>query len=90
MGIATGENASAALCLTFWNDNVATWADFSDSPLWVAHYTSKPAPNVPTGFPDFSFWQYSETGDMSGIVGNKVDQDRFKGSMEELRILAGY
>lgn len=56
----------------------------TDHLLWVAHYTSQPAPAVPPGWDDWTFWQYSENGNASGIAGN-VDLDRFKGALEDLQ-----
>jgi lysozyme len=55
--------------------------------IWVAQYTSAPAPIVPTGWPDWILWQYSQTGRVSGIKG-AVDLDRFNGTLDELRALA--
>lgn len=72
----------------FWDTKVGGCKDFSDCPLWVAHYTSEPAPNKPKGFDDFTFWQYSQQGNIAGIAGH-VDMNRFSGSMEELKKLAG-
>jgi len=59
----------------------------TDYLLWVAHYTGKPAPDVPAGWQDWTFWQFSETGTVPGIAGS-VDLDRFNGTLEQLRALA--
>jgi lysozyme len=72
---------------SFWNTALGGSAAFSDYPLWVAHYTSNPSPNVPKGFSDYLFWQYSESGSVPGISGN-VDMDWFKGSSSDLAQLA--
>jgi len=56
--------------------------------LWIAHYTPAPEPNVPTGWANWAFWQYSDSGQVSGIVG-RVDLDRFNGSVAELTAFAG-
>ena len=69
----------------FWNDNVGTDA-FVDHPLWIAHYTNG-CPNLPTVWPDWHFWQYTDSGSVSGIAGN-VDRNRFNGSLEQLHDLA--
>jgi lysozyme len=72
----------------FWNSKLGGCADFSKCPLWVAHYTPKPAPNLPNGFADFTFWQHSEKGAINGITGS-VDLNRFKGNADDLKKLAG-
>jgi len=71
----------------FWNASLGGTSAFSDYSLWVAHYTSSPAPNVPKGFADYLFWQYSESGSVAGVNGN-VDLDWFKGSAADLTQLA--
>ena len=54
-------------------------------PLWVAQYTSAPAPSsIPSQvWKDWTFWQYTETGKVDGIDVN-VDRERFNGTAEEL------
>ena len=71
----------------FWNAALGGTSAFSEYPLWVAHYTSNPSPNVPKGFSDYTFWQYSESGSVPGIAGN-VDMDWFNGSSADLAHLA--
>ena len=60
----------------FWKTVFASAPDFNALPLWVAHYTTKPAPAYPPGW-DWSFWQYSEKGTVPGING-PVDLNRFR------------
>jgi len=72
----------------FWNTALGGTSAFAGYPLWVAHYTSHAAPNIPSGFSDYLFWQYSDSGSVSGIKGN-VDMDWFKGSAADLNQLAG-
>lgn len=43
--------------------------------LWIAHYITKDKPRIKR---DWGFWQYSESGNVNGIVG-KVDFDLFAG-----------
>ena len=74
---------------SFWNANLNGTAQFAEHPLWVAHYTSKPQPNIPMGFSRYTIWQFSEQGVVKGIKGN-VDLDRFNGSLDQLRTLAGF
>jgi lysozyme len=73
---------------SFWNANLHGTDTFDQHPLWVAHYTSKPQPNIPRGFSSHAIWQFSEEGSVSGI-GGKVDLNRFNGTTADLRKLAG-
>jgi lysozyme len=52
--------------------------------LWLAQYTTG-EPSWPSGtYPQWSLWQYSESGTIPGISGSKVDLNRFNGSDDEL------
>jgi nucleoid-associated protein YgaU len=62
--------------------------DFSEYPLWIAHYTEKPRPRLPKGWKRWTLWQYTDQGRVSGI-GGRCDLDRFRGSLAELRAFAG-
>jgi|HubBroStandDraft_1064217.scaffolds.fasta_scaffold25997_3 lysozyme len=73
---------------SFWNTSLGGTAAFAGYPLWVAEYTSNPSPNVPAGFSNYVFWQYSQSGSVPGITGN-VDMDWFQGSPADLNQLAG-
>lgn len=61
-------------------------AGFGDYPLWVAEYTSAPAPKVPSGWTTWTFWQYSQSGTVAGVSG-AVDMDRFNGTQAEFDAL---
>src|SRR5712691_13448078 len=54
--------------------------------LWVAHYTTKPAPALPSAWSKWTFWQSSAVGTVDGISG-PVDLDRFNGSSSDLEAL---
>ena len=57
-------------------------ADNTD--LWLAQYTTG-TPSWPVGtYPEWTLWQYSETGTVPGITGAKVDLDRYNGDDESL------
>jgi lysozyme len=73
---------------SFWENTLGNSTLFSDRALWIAEYTSAPQPRVPSAFPAYSFWQYSESGTVPGISG-QVDLDRFNGSIDGLRAFAG-
>lgn len=59
---------------------------FGDYPLWLAEYTSAPAPRLPAGWSHWTFWQYSQSGSVAGVNG-AVDLDRFNGDLDALRAL---
>jgi lysozyme len=73
---------------SLWNSNLGSSQAFGRYRLWIAHYTNKSRPNLPAGFEDYAFWQYSESGAIGGIMGS-VDMDRFKGTHQDLERLAG-
>jgi lysozyme len=56
-------------------------------PLWIAHYTANPQPRVPPAWLDWTFWQYTERGTVSGIAGT-VDRNKFNGSANDLLALS--
>lgn len=55
-------------------------------PLWIAHYTGSAQPRMPQGWPNWTFWQHSQTGRIAGLQCD-LDLDRFQGSVEELQAL---
>jgi lysozyme len=73
---------------SFWNANLGGTSQFAAHRLWVAHFTSNPQPNIPTGFPSYKIWQFTEHGAVTGI-GGKVDLNRFNGTPDELKTMAG-
>jgi lysozyme len=54
-------------------------------PLWIAQYTTAPAPaNIPPQvWQTWTLWQYTETGTVDGITVD-VDRERFNGTADEL------
>lgn len=60
--------------------------DPDDRLLWVAHWLYDPElePTLPNEWSEWEFWQYSNAGDVPGIVGN-VDMDVFNGTVQELQ-----
>ena len=51
--------------------------EFGSYPLWLAEYEVDD-PKLPTGWDDWTFWQWSQSDTISGIKGD-VDADRFNG-----------
>ena len=72
----------------FWNTALGGTTSFASYPLWVAEYTGNSSPRLPTGFSNYVFWQYSQSGSVPGIASN-VDLDQFNGSLSDLNQLAG-
>jgi lysozyme len=73
----------------FWENTLGNPTQFAGRPLWIAEYTSAAEPKIPSSFPRYSFWQYSESGQVAGVSGS-VDMDRFNGSMDALKLFAGF
>ncbi len=70
---------------SFWRNNMADTDWFAANgyrTLWVAHWTSGPAPSVPGGNwggTGWTFWQYTSSGTVPGISG-RVDLNRYNGT----------
>ncbi len=66
------------------------WA--KDYPLWLAQYPNQyvdgSQPFLPRGWFKWTFWQYSEKGQVNGINAS-VDLNLFNGTLEELYKFAG-
>lgn len=71
---------------SFWTAQVGG-ANLLPRPLWIAHYTNKPAPKVPAPWTDWSFWQFTGSGEVKGIDA-QVDVNWFQGDEERLKHLA--
>lgn len=71
----------------FWRDQVGAPSGFGGNPLWLAQYTSA-CPTVPSPWTQWTFWQYSDTGRVSGIP-TAVDMNKFNGSLADLQAFAG-
>jgi lysozyme len=65
---------------SYWNANLT--GGFGDYPLWVAEYGVS-SPKAVNGWDNWTFWQYSSTGKVSGVNGS-VDLDDFNGTSEIL------
>lgn len=59
---------------------------FDKYKLWVADYTTDPAPLVPKPWTGWDFWQHSDTGAVKGITGD-VDLDTFNGAEQNLPVI---
>ena len=68
----------------FWATSMKNSTAFLAYPLWVARYASTPSSLV---WPRWTFWQYTETGKLPGVVG-AVDRNSFNGGLDQLRAMA--
>lgn len=84
----TGRNVVIYTSPSWWNTCTGGWSGMSArSALFVAHWTSAASPSIPSGFPYWTFWQYTDSGSVGGISG-AVDRDRFSGDSSRLLALA--
>ena len=67
----------------WWDPCTGSDTSFGDQLLDVAHYASTPPAQLPAGWSNWTFWQYSASGTLPGA------QDVFNGSLTELANLAG-
>ncbi|MGD9483068.1 lysozyme [Streptomyces sp. TRM70308] len=83
----TGRDMVIYTTASWWNTCTGNWTGMRDkAPLWVAHWHVA-APRIPSGFPTWTFWQYTASGRVAGIAGD-VDRNKFNGSMSRLLALA--
>jgi len=60
--------------------------NFSHCPLWLAEWELSHAPQLPTGWKEWAFWQFSDDGSLTGVtVKDKVDLSHFNGTRYSLR-----
>lgn len=84
----TGRDVVIYTSASWWNSCTGGWSGMSArSPLFAAHWTSAASPTIPKGFPYWTFWQYTDSGSVSGVSG-AVDRDRFSGDAGRLLALA--
>ena len=70
----------------FWSEFMSGVTDFSDRPLWVANFTTKPKPLIPDEWKKtgYKIWQFSDTTEVPGIPAPNEDGNRFNGSLADL------
>jgi lysozyme len=73
---------------SFWSDYLGNPTGFESYPLWVASYRND-APSLPATWTDYLIWQYTESGNVGGIVG-QLDKNLLKGNLQRLRKMAGF
>lgn len=81
---ATGKTAILYMSAEFLG---GSYPELSHYPLWVANYGVS-CPGLPSEWSGWSFWQNSDSGNVSGIPGG-TDTDVFNGSLSALTGLTG-
>ena len=84
---ATGRTPIVYAGALFWNTSGGGSTAFSSDPLWVVQWSGS-CPNLPTAWSNWAFWQYTGSGSVPGVSG-QVDRDKFNGTIDALRTLAG-
>ncbi|HEY6331002.1 MAG TPA: GH25 family lysozyme [Blastocatellia bacterium] len=80
-----GKNPIIYVSPSFANEYLG--GKFGAYPLWVAEYGVQ-SPKSSNGWSEWTFWQYSKSGSVSGVTG-PVDQDWFNGSADDLAAFVG-
>lgn len=83
---ATGKEPIIYTGAYFWDDNGLP-RTLNTQPLWTANYTTNPCPWTSDAWDRWTFWQYSDSGTVSGISG-PVDLDYFAGTLDDLQRFA--
>lgn len=76
----TGKRLMVYTRASFWNRLAGADRLGTGERLWVAHWHAL-QPIVPAAWPEWTFWQYSNRGEMGGC---RVDMNLFRGTAEEL------
>ncbi|WP_280354777.1 glycoside hydrolase family 25 protein [Nocardia otitidiscaviarum] len=71
----------------FWKTAMANSTEFTRYPLWIADYRGNAEPEVPGGWPTWTFWQYTDSGSISGIPG-PTDINVYSGAQGDLGAFA--
>jgi lysozyme len=83
---ATGRQPIIYTNSNFWKDYLGNPTGFETYPLWVASYRND-EPVLPAGWNDYTFWQFTASGFVTGVNGN-VDKNIFKAGMKTLKKMA--
>lgn len=59
-------------------------ASFAEYDLWIARYSETRVPDNRPAWSKWTFWQYTDSGRVSGITGN-VDLNEFAGTVSQLK-----
>jgi lysozyme len=68
---------------SFFNSTIGAPDSFAPFLLWIANWQVS-CPDVPSVWSDWTAWQYTDSGSVSGIS-TAVDRDQFDGTVDELQ-----
>lgn len=71
----------------FWQTAMADSNQFTRYPLWIADYRGNDGPEVPGGWPTWTFWQTSDSGRIPGIAAG-VDMNVYSGAQGDFAAYA--
>lgn len=73
--------------VNFWKTAMANSNEFTRYPLWIADYRGNDQPEVPGGWPTWTFWQYTDSGSIPGISA-ATDMNVYSGAQGDLGTFA--
>lgn len=71
----------------FWAEHMGGPLDLGPVELWTVDYSKRKSPKLPAGFSRWTFRQFTGSGKLPGYNGQKLDLNRFNGSLSDLRNL---
>ncbi|HIW91935.1 MAG TPA: glycoside hydrolase family 25 protein [Candidatus Corynebacterium avicola] len=86
--ILTGRDPIIYTYNDFWINDMGNTEEFSEYPLWLAYYNPTLPSEIPGGWDEVTFWQYSDAGQVDGIYAD-VDLNTYYGTDAQLQELAG-
>lgn len=86
--IQTGRQPIIYTYYSFWKQKMANTTEFSEYPLWLAYYSNSLPGDIPGGWDEATFWQYSGNGSVDGVI-TDVDMNEYYGDDSQLQALAG-
>lgn len=85
--ILTGRDPIIYTYYAFWMQQMGNTTEFSEYPLWLAYYNTQLPNQIPGGWDEVTFWQYSGSGSAAGVQ-TQVDLNEYYGSDAQLQQLA--
>ncbi|WP_192930447.1 MULTISPECIES: GH25 family lysozyme [Corynebacterium] len=83
----TGRKPIIYTYYAFWKGQMGNTTEFSEYPLWLAYYNDTPPGDIPGGWDEMTFWQYTGQGRLPGVV-TDVDLNTYYGDDASLKALA--
>jgi GH25 family lysozyme M1 (1,4-beta-N-acetylmuramidase) len=81
----TGRTPIIYTGVSFWQESMGNSRAYAAYPLWLASY-GVPRPQQIGGWKSYTFWQFTETGQMTG-AGSPTDLSIFNGSLAQLKAM---